>query len=289
MVLIHALIDNRTNSTMIEDGFVNISKTFRAITGSKKLMRRALLLAAVLVAAELWFLSGLQEAHAIPIPNVQLSFDQAEEPGKVAVTLQILGLLTVLSLAPAILTLLTSFTRIVVVLSFLRQAMGTHQMPPNQILIGLAMFLTFFIMTPVWNQINEQALQPYLAEQITPKEALEKGMNPIRSFMLKQTREKDLSLFLKIAGNKKVSKKDDVPSQTLIPAFVISELKTAFQIGFMIYIPFIIVDMVIASVLLSMGMLMLPPIMISLPFKLMLFVLVDGWNLLVGSLVRSFY
>jgi flagellar biosynthetic protein FliP len=250
---------------------------------------RGLMLLVVLLLMDLWILSGLQAAHALPIPDIQLTFDQTEDPGKVAVTLQILLLLTILSLAPALVVLLTSFTRIVVVLSFLRQALGTHQMPPNQVVIGLALFLTFFIMTPIWNQVNEQALQPYLAEQITPKEAFERGKAPIRAFMFKQTREKDLNLFLQISRRKEVPRKEDVPTEALIPAFVISELKTAFQIGFMIYLPFIIVDMVIASVLLSMGMLMLPPIMISLPFKLMLFVLVDGWNLLVGSLVRSFY
>ncbi|MBW2307930.1 MAG: flagellar type III secretion system pore protein FliP [Deltaproteobacteria bacterium] len=243
----------------------------------------------VLLALDFWLVSSLQVAHALPFPDIRLTFDQTEDPEKVSITLQILLLFTILSLAPAIVILLTSFTRIVVVLSFLRQALGTHQMPPNQVVIGLALFLTFFIMAPVWHQVNEQALKPYFAEQVTPKEALEKGLAPIRSFMFRQTREKDLALFLKISRNKEVSRKENVPTEALIPAFVISELKTAFQIGFMIYIPFIILDMVIASVLLSMGMLMLPPIMISLPFKLMLFVLVDGWNLLVGSLVRSFY
>ncbi len=227
--------------------------------------------------------------QAMPIPNIQLSLGQTEESSKVAVTLQIVFLLTILSLAPAIVLLLTSFTRIVVVLSFLRHALGTQQMPPNQVIIGLALFLTFFIMAPVWNQVNTNAIQPYMADEILQKEAFERGIEPIRNFMFQQTREKDLELFLHISKSGEVSNRKEVPTLALIPAFVISELKTAFQIGFMIYIPFLILDMVTASVLLSMGMMMLPPIMISLPFKLMLFVLVDGWNLLVGSLVRSFY
>ena len=227
--------------------------------------------------------------QAMPIPNIQLSLGQTEESSKVAVTLQIVFLLTILSLAPAIVLLMTSFTRIVVVLSFLRHALGTQQMPPNQVIIGLALFLTFFIMAPVWNQVNTNAIQPYMADEILQKEAFERGIEPIRNFMFQQTREKDLELFLHISKSQGVSNREEVPTLALIPAFVISELKTAFQIGFMIYIPFLILDMVTASVLLSMGMMMLPPIMISLPFKLMLFVLVDGWNLLVGSLVRSFY
>jgi flagellar biosynthetic protein FliP len=228
-------------------------------------------------------------ALAVPVPDIEISLGQTEEPSKVAVTLQIVLLLTVLSLAPAIVLLLTSFTRIVVVLSFLRQALGTHQMPPNQVIIGLALFLTFFIMAPVWNQVHMSAIKPYMSEEIPQKEAFQKGLEPIRNFMFKQTREKDLALFLQISKTKEVADREEVPILALIPAFVISELKTAFQIGFMIYIPFLILDMVTASVLLSMGMMMLPPIMVSLPFKLMLFVLVDGWNLLVGSLVRSFY
>jgi flagellar biosynthetic protein FliP len=227
--------------------------------------------------------------QAVPVPDIAISLGQTEEPSKVAVTLQIVLLLTVLSLAPAIVLLLTSFTRIVIVLSFLRQALGTQQMPPNQVIIGLALFLTFFIMAPVWNQVHMNAIKPYMDDEIPQKEAFYKALEPIRDFMFKQTREKDLALFLQISKTKEVSDREEVPILALIPAFVISELKTAFQIGFMIYIPFLILDMVTASVLLSMGMMMLPPIMVSLPFKLMLFVLVDGWNLLVGSLVRSFY
>lgn len=227
-------------------------------------------------------------AQAIPIPTVSLGIKEAGKPGEVSVLVQILLLLTVLSLAPAILIMMTSFTRLAVVFSFLRHAMGTQQMPPNQILIGLALFLTFFIMAPVFRQVNQQAIQPYMAETITQEEALTKAMEPIRGFMLRQTRDKDLALFVSLAKMPRPHNASEVPSTVLIPAFCISELKTAFQIGFILYVPFLVVDMVVASVLLSMGMMMLPPIMISLPFKLLLFVLVDGWYLVVGSLVQSF-
>ena len=220
-------------------------------------------------------------------PYLSIGIDKAKNPGEVAVVLQIFGLLTVLSLAPAILIMLTSFTRIAIVLSLLRQAMGTHQMPPNQIILGLALFLTFFIMTPVWQTDNEQAVQPYLKKEITQDQALEKAFSPIRHFMYKQTREKDLALLVDIAKIDRPKDINDVPTSVLIPSFIISELKTAFQIGFLLYVPFLIIDMVVASVLLSMGMMMLPPIMISLPFKLMLFVLADGWYLIVGSLVKG--
>jgi flagellar biosynthetic protein FliP len=224
-----------------------------------------------------------------PIPSINVNFaDGNSEPGKVAIVLQLLFILTILSLAPAILIMLTSFTRIVVVLSLLRHALGTQQMPANQIIIGLALFLTFFIMTPVWNTVNNQALQPYVNDEISPEKALDVTTQALRTFMLTQTREKDVALFVKIAREERPKTPENIKLPVLIPAFVISELKTAFQIGFMIYLPFLIIDMVIASVLLSMGMLMLPPIMVSLPFKLLLFVLVDGWYLIVGSLVQSF-
>jgi flagellar biosynthetic protein FliP len=221
-------------------------------------------------------------------PFFSIGLDKAADPGQVSVVLEIFLLLTVLSLAPAILIMLTSFTRIVIVLSILRQAIGTHQMPPNQIIIGLALFLTFFIMTPVWQDINQNALQPYLNKKITQQQALERTSQPLRSFMFKQTKENDLTLLVDIADIERPRNVDDVPISVLIPSFIISELKTAFQIGFLLYVPFLIIDMVVASVLLSMGMMMLPPIMISLPFKLMLFVLADGWYLIVGSLVKSF-
>ncbi len=202
--------------------------------------------------------------------------------------LEIFLLLTVLSLAPAILIMLTSFTRIVMVLSLLRQAMGTNQLPPNQVVIGLALFLTFFVMMPVWQSVNQGAIQPYLASQIDQGQALDKALAPIRAFMFRQTKEKDLALFIDIAKVERPRAPADVPTTVLIPAFIISEVKTAFQIGLLLYVPFLIVDMVVASVLLSMGMMMLPPVMISLPFKLMLFVLADGWYLIIGSLIKSF-
>jgi flagellar biosynthetic protein FliP len=221
-------------------------------------------------------------------PSLQLGLERAEDPGDVSVLLQIVFLLTIVSLAPAILILMTSFTRLAVVFSFLRHALGTHQTPSNQIIAGLALFLTFFIMMPVWERINKDALQPYLNEEIPREVALKAAIHPVRQFMFKQTREKDLALFVKMARIKKPKNPTDTPTSVLIPAFVISELKTAFIIGFVLYVPFLIIDMVVASVLLSMGMMMLPPILISLPFKLMLFVLVDGWHLMVGSLVKSF-
>ncbi len=222
------------------------------------------------------------------LPTLKLGVEQAEDPKQVSVLLQILFLLTVLSLAPAILIMMTSFTRLAVVFSLMRSALGTQQMPPTQIIIGLALLLTFFLMMPVYTQVNKEALQPYLAEEISQGEALQKALDPIRKFMFKQTRKKDLSLFINISKSKKPRDLDEIPTIVLIPSFVISELKTAFQIGFVIYIPFLVIDMVVASVLLSMGMMMLPPFMVSLPFKLMLFVLIDGWYLLVGSMVKSF-
>ncbi len=229
-----------------------------------------------------------QDASAIPIPTIQLGVEDADGPDALSTALQIMLLLTILTLAPSILILMTSFSRFVIVLSFLRQAMGTQQTPPTQVLIGLALFLTFFVMSPVITEINDKALQPYLNEEITQGKALEIAQTPLKSFMLRQTREKDLALFVNMAEGEKPETLDDVQMQSVVPAFVISELKTAFQIGFLIYIPFLILDMVVASILLSMGMMMLPPVLISLPFKLMLFVMVDGWHLTVGSLVKSF-
>ena len=242
----------------------------------------------LLGAASLFLLVLSIPAHSAQFPTISIGVEDTAEPSGIATSLKILAILTVLSLAPAIMIMVTSFARIVIVLSFLRQAMGTQQMPPNQLLIGLSLFLTFFIMAPVFSKVNTEALQPYLDSEMKQEEALEKGLKPIRKFMLAQTREKDLALFVKLSKQEKPQTIDDVGTHIVIPAFIISELKTAFQIGFMIYIPFLVLDMVIASVLMSMGMLMLPPIMISLPFKLMLFVLVDGWYLVVGSIVRSF-
>ncbi len=227
-------------------------------------------------------------APLFPVPNINIGIDQASNPADLSVSLQILFALTVLTLAPAIIIMVTSFTRIVVVLSFVRNALGTQQMPPNQVLMSLALFLTFFTMSPYLSEINNKALQPYFAGNISQEEAFSTAIVPIRTFMFKQTRENDLALFVNVSEDKRPESQEQVPTLTLIPAFMISELKTAFQIGFLIYIPFIVIDMVVASTLMSMGMMMLPPAMISLPFKILLFVLVDGWHLIVKSLIDSF-
>ncbi|MBT5471788.1 MAG: flagellar type III secretion system pore protein FliP [Nitrospina sp.] len=248
--------------------------------------RKIIFILLILATTFVW--GGLvPNAEALSLPSIQLGMDDVEDPEKVSSALQILFLLTILTLAPSILILTTSFARIIIVLSFLRQAMGTQQTPPTQILIGLGLFLTLFVMGPTWTEINDKALQPFLNEEISQTVALKKAEIPLKTFMLRQTREKDLSLFVEISGDQPASN-EDVDIRSLIPAFIISELKTAFQIGFLIYIPFLILDMVVASILLSMGMMMLPPVLVSLPFKLMLFVMVDGWYLTVGSLMRSF-
>lgn len=222
---------------------------------------------------------------SLTIPGINFGTDA---PGDVAVTLELLFLLTVLSLAPGILIMMTCFTRIVIVLSFVRTALGTQSMPPNQVLVGLALFLTFFVMAPVFTEINETALQPYLAGDIPQDVAVDSAILPVKEFMAEHTREKDLALFFKYAKLTKPDSIEDIPLTALIPAFAISELKTAFQIGFVIFIPFLVIDMVVASTLMAMGMMMLPPVMISLPFKILLFVLVDGWYLIVESLLISF-
>jgi len=223
-----------------------------------------------------------------PIPNIDISVDNASTPQQYVGNIKLLIMLTILTLLPSIIMMMTSFVRIVVVFGFLRTAMGTQQSPPNQVLVGLALFLTVFIMLPVYGEINSEAIQPYLQNSITQEQAIEKGAKPLREFMLKQTRQKDLKLFVDEAKlNYKVTK-DNAPLYVVIPAYIISELKTAFQIGFLLYIPFMIIDLVVGSVLMSMGMFMLPPVMISLPFKLLLFVMTDGWYLLVKSLIISF-
>lgn len=225
--------------------------------------------------------------------SITLSVPDNDDSTSLSSTLQMLLLLTVITLAPSILILLTCFTRIIVVLHFVRSALSTQTTPPNQVLIGLALFLTFFIMSPVFAKINTDAIQPMSNGEITTEEAFEKGLQPIREFMFKETRTKDLSLFADIAGinteENPIESTDDIPTSVLIPAFIISELRTAFIIGFIIYIPFIIIDMVVSSTLMSMGMMMLPPTVISMPFKILLFVLADGWNLIVGNLVKTFY
>lgn len=232
--------------------------------------------------------SQVAEAQSMSLPTVNLGFKNTESPEDVVNTIKIILMLTVLTLAPAILIMMTSFTRIIVVLSFLRQAIGTQQMPPNQMLIGLSLFLTFFIMQPHFSEINEKALQPFLAGKMKQEVAFENTIVPLRRFMFSQTRDTDLALFVRLSKMEAPKTRADVPTMVLIPAFIISELKTAFQIGFIIYLPFLVIDMVIASVLMAMGMMMLPPVVVSLPFKIMLFVLVDGWELIVGSLVQSF-
>lgn len=248
-------------------------------------------IAVLVLAVEIGLLAAAP-LHAAPegvaIGPLQFVTGIAEEKDTVALSLKIFVLLTALSLLPAALIMFTSFARIVVVLSFLRQALGIPQLPPNPIVIGLSLFLTFYVMSPVWAKVNTNAVQPYLNKELSAEEAIHQGMEPLRAFMFRQTHRRDLALFVKMSGVEAPKSKEDVPTQALVPAFMISELKTAFQIGFLLYVPFLILDMVVASVLLSMGMMFLPPIVISLPLKLLLFVLVDGWVLVVGSLVQSF-
>lgn len=239
--------------------------------------------------AGLALLALTSAACTVATPQGRITVEAgAGTPQELSSGLQLLLLLTALALAPAFITLMTSFTRIVVVLSFVRSAIGVPQLPPNQVILGLSLFLTVFVMAPVWGQVNSSALQPYLQGEITQQEALSRAEGPVRQFMFKQTREKDLSLFVFLAKMERPRTPDDIPTYVLIPAFVISELKTAFQMGFVIFLPFLIIDLIVSSALMSMGMLMLPPVMISLPFKVMLFVLVDGWHLLIRSLVASF-
>ncbi len=254
--------------------------------------RLALKLSAVagvcISAAGIAVLTSHGAASAQQPPTVPQNLLDTQNPQNTSAAIQILIMVTVLSLAPAILVMVTSFTRIIVVLSLVRNAIGIPQLPPNQVLIGLALFLTAFVMAPAIKTINEQAVQPYLNGTITQQEAFNRGESPLRVFMFKQTREQDLALFLKLSGQAKPETKDDIPTYALVPAFTISELKTAFQMGFIMFVPFLIIDLIVSSALLSMGMMMLPPVIVSLPFKILLFVLVDGWYLIVGSLVGSF-
>ncbi len=227
-------------------------------------------------------------AGAVGLPTVTFGLQDANSPQKISTALQVLAIITVLSVTPAIILMTTCFTRIVIVLGFLRQAMGTQNMPPTQIILGLSLFLSFFIMSPTLTKINDTALQPYLHKKINQTEALKRAVLPMRSFMFSQVHEDELELLTGITMNNQPVDRNDIPTMTLIPAFMLSELKRAFEMGFLIYIPFLVIDMIVASVLMSMGMMMLPPVIISLPFKLLLFVLVDGWDLIVGSLIRSF-
>lgn len=224
----------------------------------------------------------------VTLPTVNLGFKTTQNPGEVVNAIKLVLVMTVLTLAPAILIMMTGFTRILIVLSFLRQAMGVQQLPPNQLLVGLSLFITFFVMSPAITEINQKSLQPYLAGTISQDVAFDNAVTPLRRFMFSQTRDQDLALFLKLSKVEQPKTRADVPTLVLIPAFIISELKTAFMIGFIIFLPFLIIDILAASVLMSMGMMMVPPAVIALPFKIMLFVMVDGWTLLIGSMVKSF-
>ena len=236
----------------------------------------------------LFLLLSAITAHAVGVPTISFGTTDANTPEQVSTGLQVLFLLTILTIAPSILLMTTCFTRIVIVLGFVRQAMGTQNMPPTQVVIGLALFLTFFIMSPTLVKINDDALQPYLTEEISQEVALDKALAPMRDFMFSQVKEAELTMLSDITMSEEPYDKEDIPTMSLIPAFMLSELKRAFQMGFMIYVPFLVIDMIVASILMSMGMMMLPPVIISMPFKLLLFVLVDGWALIAGSLIKSF-
>ncbi len=252
--------------------------------------RRKQLLIGLLLLSLMLITTGCAGANTVSTPSLEFGVQvgNSTDPQTVSNGLQILLLLTVLSLAPALLIMVTAFTRIVIVLSFVRSALALPQIPPNQVIIGLSLFLTFFVMAPTWNEVNQNALQPYLNNQIDQQTAYERGIVPVREFLFRQTRERDLALFVKMANLPRPETRDDVPTYVLIPAFIISELKTAFQMGVLIFIPFLVLDMVIASALMSMGMVMLPPSLVSMPFKILLFVMVDGWHLIVRSLLTSF-
>lgn len=239
------------------------------------------------LAAPAWA-APVVDAPSIPIPSLQLGLAPADTPQDVALSLQIIALMTVLSLAPAILLMMTSFTRIIVVLGFVQRAVGLQQTPPQQAVVGLALFLTLFTMYPTWNQVYERGLAPYLAGTANSTQAWQETITPVREFMLRYTRQEELSLMVSMAKLERPDVKEEIPTRVLIPAFMLSELKTAFQMGVVIYIPFIVVDMVVSSILLAMGMMMLPPMMISLPFKILLFVMADGWNLVIVSILKSF-
>lgn len=234
------------------------------------------------------FATSVSAEPSVSLFGKTVAIEDNGDPQNYVFSLQLLFILTILTLAPSILIMMTGFTRILIVLSFIRSALGLQQTPPNHVIIGLSLFLTFFIMSPIATEINDKALQPFINEEISQDIAVERAMNPIRSFMFKQTRDKDIGLFLSMNNTGTVRSLDEIPTHVIIPAFIISELKTAFQIGFIIYIPFLVIDMVVASTLMAMGMMMLPPVIISLPFKILMFVLVDGWNLIIKSLVLGF-
>jgi len=273
-------IKEETSKKINKNRFSIILQSISRFYGLNLMLRSIFLLSILCIGIPLYAQS--------PIPGINISIDSATSPQQVSTTLQIVFLLTVLTMAPAILIMTTSFTRFVIVLSFLRQAIGTPTAPSNQVVIGLALFLSLFVMMPVWEEVNTTALDPYLQEAISQEEFMSRAALPIKRFMGNFTREKDLALFIRIAKIERPKNIDEVPIWVMIPAFVISELKAAFQIGFLLYVPFLVIDMVVASILMAMGMMMMPPVMISLPFKLMLFVLVDGWHLILGSMVKSF-
>lgn len=252
----------------------------------KKNIKKLLLISTLILL--LFGLTSCDSSSELSAPGVTFSITSADDPTQVTTGVQLLVLLTVLSLAPSILILGTSFTRIVIVISMIRNAIGTPAIPPNQVVIGLSLLLTFFVMGPVYTQINNDAIQPFINKQINQQTAITNAIEPVREFMFKQTREKDIELFMEMRGDARPATLADIPTSALFPAFVISELKTALTMGFLLYVPFLIIDLVISSILLSLGMMMLPPSLVSLPFKLLLFVMVDGWYLITRSLMLSF-
>ncbi|GAB4128190.1 MAG: flagellar type III secretion system pore protein FliP [Ignavibacteriales bacterium] len=251
-------------------------------------MKKKILFAILILNLFITNISYAQAATTIPLPKIGIEVGKAEKGEDVSTTLQILLLMTVLSLAPSILIMTTAYLRIIIVFHFLKNALGTQQMPPSQLLAGLALFITFFVMAPTWNKVNDEAIQPLMNNTINLDQAYNKGIEPVRAFMFDHVRDADLELFIGLANLQRPQNRTDLPTYILVPAFALSELRAGFIIGFFLFIPFIMVDMIVSSILLSMGMMMIPPMMISLPFKILLFILVDGWNLIVGSLVRSF-
>jgi flagellar biosynthetic protein FliP len=253
-----------------------------------RISRTAILSIILVMAAPFFAEAAVPSLPEFPLPALNVAVGAATGPQDVVLTLQIIALITIISMAPAILLMVTSFTRILIVLGFVRSAIGLQQTPPNQVISSLALFLAVFTMTPVWTEIYENALVPYVQEELSAETAFGRAVAPIRAFMLAQTREKELSLMVRLSGDPQPNNQNDVRTLVLIPAYVLSELKTAFQMGVVIYIPFIVIDMIVACILMSMGMMMLPPSMISLPFKILIFVMADGWSLIIASLVTSF-
>jgi flagellar biosynthetic protein FliP len=251
-------------------------------------MKKLLPLIFLFVVLSGFSLTHAQQATSIPFPKIGINVGTSNNPGDVSVTLQILFLLTILSLAPSLMIMTTSYLRIIIVFHFLKTAIGTPQMPPSQLVAGIALFVTFFIMAPTWSKVNDVALKPLMNNQITPAEAYDKGIMPVREFMFRNVRNDDLELFIGLANLSRPNDRNDLPTYVVVPAFAISELRAGFIIGFFLFIPFLMIDLIVASILMSMGMMMLPPSMISLPFKILLFILIDGWHLIIGSVVRSF-